>query len=153
MAYFKGDVVPPTYKRISKFISENPQYNKWKEGDQFYGIMTQSLDLLDDSIDNDSVTQLIPITGISVSTGATELDLVEDGVQTVQIVASSVPASPTENYTIDYSSDDEAVATISSAGLVTAVAEGSATITVSIEADGGTFEDTVAITVVDTTIP
>jgi len=151
MAYFKGNVVPPTYKRISKFISENPQYNKWKEGDQFYGIMTQSLDLIDDGIDNDSVTQLIPITGISVSTGATELDLVEGGVQTVQIVASPVPTSPTENYTIGYSSSDEAIATVSSTGVVTAVAVGSATITVSIEADAGTFSDTVDITVVDTT--
>ena len=54
------------------------------------------------------------------------------------------PADAT-NKNVTWSSDNEAAATVSSTGLVTAVAAGSATITVTTE-DGG-FTDTCAVTV------
>lgn len=151
MAYFKGNVVPPTYKRITKFINENPQYNKWSEGDQFFDILEQSADLMDDGVANDSTPYRAPtvlITGISASIDVSAYDIGTGNVTSGQVTAEVVPSNTTESYTIVYSSSDEAVATVDASGVVTAVTEGSATITAAIS--GTSFSQDLPITVANT---
>lgn len=63
---------------------------------------------------------------------------------TVQLIPTVLPANATDK-TVSFASSDEGVATVSEAGLVTAVASGTATITVT-TTDGG-FTDTCAVTV------
>lgn len=63
---------------------------------------------------------------------------------TQQITVTFEPANPT-NQTVTYASDNEAVATVDAAGLVTGVSAGEAVITVTTEE--GEFTDTVTITV------
>ena len=65
-----------------------------------------------------------PLTGITI---AEESIIISIG-QTKQINVTKEPADTTEN--IEYSSDTESVATVSDSGLITAIAEGTATITV-----------------------
>lgn len=82
----------------------------------------------------------IPVTGVGVSPSS-DLLAVDD---TLQLVATVYPTNAT-NKEVTYSSSAEGVATVDSDGLVTAVAEGTATITVT-TTDGGKT-DTCAITV------
>lgn len=82
----------------------------------------------------------IPVTGVGVSPSSDTL-AVDD---TLQLVATVYPINAT-NKEVAYSSSAEGVATVDSDGLVTAVAEGTATITVT-TTDGGKT-DTCAITV------
>jgi hypothetical protein len=87
------------------------------------------------------------ILGISVSPSAVELDL--NGTDEQQLTTTVTGAGSYDD-SVTYASDDEAVATVSAAGLVTAVAVGTATITVTSDSDS-TKTDTVEVTVVDTT--
>lgn len=82
----------------------------------------------------------IPVTGVGVSPSSDTL-AVDD---TLQLVATVYPINAT-NKEVTYSSSAEGIATVDSDGLVTAVAEGTATITVT-TTDGGKT-DTCAITV------
>lgn len=77
----------------------------------------------------------------SITLNKTELSLVADATET--LTATTVPADAE----VSWSSSDETAATVSDAGLVTAVAEGTATITASITVDGETYSDTCAVTV------
>lgn len=83
----------------------------------------------------------IPVTNVSITEGDQEL---EEG-QTVQLTAEVVPGDAT-NKNVTWSSGDETVATVSETGLVTAVAEGMATITVT--TDDRNFTDSITVTVV-----
>ena len=81
----------------------------------------------------------VPVTGVSLDQSA--LTLTEDG--TSQLTATVQPSNAT-NKGVTWSSDNETVATVQN-GTVTAVKEGTATITVT-TADGG-FTDTCTVTV------
>jgi uncharacterized protein YjdB len=78
-----------------------------------------------------SVTVNVPVTGISLNY---ESDILDNG-KTRQLTATLVPASPS-NSTVTWSTSDSAVATVSTAGLVTGRGNGSCVITAT-TADGG----------------
>ena len=82
----------------------------------------------------------IPVTGVTVSPTIAELAI--GGTQ--QLTATVLPSNAT-NQTVTWESNDNSIATVDNDGLVTAVAEGSATITVT-TVDGG-YTATSAITV------
>lgn len=88
----------------------------------------------------EACTSSIPVTGISIS--PTSLNLTEG--ETQQLSATITPADA-DNQNVSYSSSNTSIAAVSSSGLVTAIAAGSATITVS-STDGG-FTATTALTV------
>ena len=89
--------------------------------------------------------ETIAVTGVSLS--KTTLSLETGGTAT--LTATIAPEGATDQ-TVTWSSDKEGVATVSSAGLVTAVAAGEATITVK-TTDGG-FTATCKVTVTDPVI-
>ncbi len=83
-----------------------------------------------------------PVSVTGVSLDKSELSLSEGGKYT--LTATITPSDAT-NQNVTWSSDNTAVATVSDSGVVTAVAEGTANITVTTE-DGG-FAATCAVTV------
>ena len=82
----------------------------------------------------------VPVTGVSVSptTGTIAVG------QTLALTATVTPADATDK-AVAYSSSDEAVATVSDAGLITAIGTGSATITATTH--DGSFTASCAVTV------
>lgn len=84
----------------------------------------------------------IPVTGVGLSPSSDTLE-VDD---TLQLVATVYPTNAT-NKEVTYSSSDTGVASVDSDGLVTAVAVGSATITVT--TTDGSKTDTCSITVAE----
>lgn len=84
---------------------------------------------------------VVAVTGVSLNT--TNLSLVAGN--TSQLTATVAPANAT-NKNVTWSSSNTAVATVSSNGLVTAVAQGSATITVTTQDGNKTATCTVAVT-------
>ena len=75
--------------------------------------------------------KVVPVTGVSLDKNY--LTLMEE--ETAQLTATIAPADAT-NQNVTWTSDDTAVATVSETGVVTAVAQGAARITVTTE-DGG----------------
>jgi len=59
---------------------------------------------------------------------------------------ATVEPSDAENQSVTYVSDDDTVASVDSDGLVTAIAEGTATITVTTDDGGHTDEATINVT-------
>lgn len=86
--------------------------------------------------------RIVPIEAVTVT--ETEKELAVN--QTYQIHASVTPEDTTDDKTLTYASSNEAVASVDSAGLVTAKAEGTADITISSVREGKTAS--VKITVV-----
>ena len=82
----------------------------------------------------------IPVTGVGVSPSTAELELGE----AIRLSANVKPTNATDKG-VAWTSSDTAVATVSAEGIVTAKAEGTATITVT--TDDGDFTDTCAVTV------
>ena len=95
--------------------------------------------------EDDPEPETIAVTGVSLN--KTTLSLETGGSET--LTATIAPEGATDQ-TVTWSSDKEGVATVSSAGLVTAVAAGEATITVK-TTDGG-FTATCKVTVTDPVI-
>lgn len=87
----------------------------------------------------------IPVTGVSVSPTTVSLNL----NQTAQLQAAISPSNAT-NKNLSWSSSNTAVASVNASGLVTGLAEGSATITVTTEDGGYTASSQVTVTT-DTT--
>jgi len=87
------------------------------------------------------VKKTVAVTGVSVNPASATLDAIGDQVQLAAVVA---PADAT-NKNITWSSSNDAIATVSADGLVTAMANGEATITAT-TADGG-FEGNCSIEV------
>ena len=86
------------------------------------------------------------ITGVQIANGSTAM--IAEG-ETLQLVAKPKPISVSlSDVKLTYTSDNTAVATVSSTGLVTAKAAGTATITVSY----GSFSAAIKVTVVDDSI-
>ncbi len=86
----------------------------------------------------------VAVTGVSLTPSSVTLD---EG-DTQQLTASVSPSNAT-NQGVTYSSSNSSVATVNSSGLVTAVAEGTATITVTTD-DGG-YTDMSTVNVIDPT--
>lgn len=85
---------------------------------------------------------IINVSGVSMTPATATLSLA--GTTTQQLTLTFTPAAP-DNTAVTYVSSDPTKATVSAGGLVTAVAAGSTTITVT-TADGH-FTDTTVITV------
>ena len=88
----------------------------------------------------DPVTEPIDVTGVGLA--PTEATLEVGG--TIKLIAIVVPDGATDK-AVSFASDDTAVATVSDSGVVTAVASGTATITVTTH--DGSFTDTCEVTV------
>lgn len=88
----------------------------------------------------DVVPQLIPVTGVDLSVSNLQLD----AGQTYQLDATVYPSDAT-NKDVVWSSSNSDVATVSNAGLVSAISQGMADITVTTE--DGSFTDYCALTV------
>lgn len=99
------------------------------------GVMTASLCALA-ACQGNPQEQSIGVTGVTISGSDLELNV----EQTSQLTATVEPENAT-NKNVEWESDDTSVATVSESGLVTAVSEGVAIITVTTK-DGG-FEDSV----------
>lgn len=82
----------------------------------------------------------VPVTGVRISQDNQNLEV----GKTVQLTAVVEPADAS-NKSVTWSTDEETVATVSETGLVTAVGEGTATITVTTE--DGEFTDSITVTV------
>lgn len=93
-----------------------------------------------------STPAVVAVTGVSVDPTSKTLNVDE----TVQLAATVSPTNAT-NKSVNWSSNDATVATVSSSGLVTAKKSGSATITVASAADS-TKTATCAITVAEQTV-
>jgi uncharacterized protein YjdB len=91
----------------------------------------------------------ITITSTQVSVSSVTLDITSTTInknETLQLTETIAPAGAT-NQNVTWSSDDEAVATVSSSGLVTAVTGGTTVITVT--SVDGSFTDTCTLTVLE----
>ncbi|MCR4925385.1 MAG: Ig-like domain-containing protein [Clostridiales bacterium] len=86
---------------------------------------------------------LIPTTDITLTSDAT---VALDKGLTSNIAATMTPANANDGATLVYSSDNTAVATVSDAGVITAVNEGTATITVALSTNAS-VKKTIAVTV------
>ena len=89
-------------------------------------------------------TTEVPITGLTLTPATAN---VVKG-KTVTLTAAFVPADATEQATITWNSSDNTVATVAN-GVVTGVKAGTANITASVTAQGGTFTKTCAVTVTE----
>ena len=76
------------------------------------------------------VVHVVPVTVSSIAFEPAETSMTTGA--TKQLQPTVLPAGAAEQYTISYSSDNEAVATVSEEGLVSAIAEGTAVITATI---------------------
>ena len=103
----------------------------------FSAMEAGTMTVISASADNNVV---INVTGISLNSTSASLRVGE----TQQLTATVVPADAT-NQNVSWSSSNPAIATVSSAGLVTAIGEGTATITATAE-DGG-FSASCVVTV------
>jgi aryl-phospho-beta-D-glucosidase BglC (GH1 family) len=92
----------------------------------------------------------VPVTGLAVS----PMQLAIDGSTTAQLTAAVVPANAT-NPSVTWRSSNTDIATVSTTGLVTAVADGTVTITVATQDDAYTATCTVNVTGIsgETTAP
>ena len=88
----------------------------------------------------------IGVTGVSLSSNILTINKGQ-----TSILAATVAPTNATNSNVSWTSSNELAATVSASGVVTAVAEGSATITVTTE-DGG-FTDACAVTVTDIIVP
>lgn len=130
--FTKGQYVGGVWeKAAAKGIVVDTRYNKADVSAFFSAVQTP---------DTVQTTQTVNVTTVSLAPATASLEV--DG--TVQLIPTVLPANATDK-TVSYGSSDEGVATVSAAGIVTAVATGTATITVT-TTDGG-FTDTCAVTV------
>ena len=90
----------------------------------------------------------VPVSSVSITPGS----LTIDPSQTASLTATISPSNAS-NKSVSWSSSNTAVATVSNSGLVTAISEGSATITVRTNDGNRTATATVSVNKIDTTIP
>lgn len=120
---FANDISLNAGEQIMRIALDNPNHN------------------LDKVIVTSSGSGTVDVTGIAVSPTSSSLAI----GNTQQLTASISPANAT-NQSVNWSSDDQAVATVNGSGLVTALAAGTANITAT-SADGGyTASSSVTVT-------
>ena len=128
---YQVDLEPGTY-----YLQVKGSY--WKDGDSSYpGTYTLTLH---------AGEAAVPVTGVTLN--KTSLTLAEG--EQAALTASVQPSNAT-NAAVTWRSSNTKVATVSSKGAVTAVAPGSATITVTTE--DGNYTAKCTVTVQDTTVP
>lgn len=93
-----------------------------------------------DSVKVATPASVVAVTGVGVSPASVTLDAGD----TQQLIATVSPGNAT-NKNVTWSSSEETVATVSDDGVVTAVSDGTATITATTE--DGSYTDTCAVTV------
>jgi len=128
----------------------------WKDADGRYIGLDHQVNLGDNGTHVGAATipddggNDVPVTGLTVS--PTELAI--EGADTGQLTAAVTPADATDQ-TVTWRSGDTAVASVSSSGLVSTVANGTATITATTRDGGYTATCTVTVTGIDdsTTAP
>jgi parallel beta-helix repeat protein len=114
-----GDGIGDTpYTTIASYMDNYPLMGSWQDG-----VITPPP---------------VAVSGVSISEGNQELEI----GQTIQLTAVVEPGDA-NNKNVSWSSSDEAIATVSETGLVTAVGEGTASITVTTE--DGNFTDSITI--------
>src|SRR5699024_4976228 len=84
----------------------------------------------------------VKVTGVTVAPNTNNLEI----GSTRQLTATIEP-SDADNQNVTYASEDDSIATVDVDGLVTAVAEGTATITVTTDDGGHTDTATINVTV------
>ncbi len=151
MAYFIGNIIPAAYARLVRFFTAKPEYMTFAQGSEIYPILARSADLMDNGTEDASTSYVErPLTGVDGTITFSAFDMIEGGQQTATISPEKVPDNSDVTPTYTYSSSAPLVASVAAGGVVTAVAAGSATITLGIQ--GTAFTKTFAITVVDTTV-
>jgi uncharacterized protein YjdB len=98
---------------------------------------------LTDSVALTVYTVPVPVEGVTIA-GAPDSLAVDS---TLQLTAVILPAGATVDYETAWESGDSAVATVDAAGLVTGVADGAATIYVTVTTADGEYKDSVTIAV------
>jgi uncharacterized protein YjdB len=126
-------------------VSETGLVTAVSEGEATITVTTEDGSFTDSITVTVEKPSAVPVTGVSISEGDQTL---EEG-ETVQLNAVVEPENAT-NKGVTWSTSDEAVVTVSETGLVTAVSEGEATITVTTE--DGSFTDSITVTVVPTAL-
>jgi pectate lyase len=91
----------------------------------------------------------VPVTGVTVSPTSSTITTAGG---TVQLTATVAPSNAT-NKTVSWSSNNTSVATVNSSGLVTAIANGSATITVTTADGAKTATCAITVNISSTTVP
>ena len=106
-----------------------------------------------------TVSGTVSFSGVTVSTGEQEVIQIYPTSISLSAQSSSISIGGTSQLTVGYepstttvknvtySSSSESIATVSNGGLVTGIAQGSATITATAEAENGTIKATTTITV------
>ncbi|MGI6307776.1 MAG: leucine-rich repeat protein [Dethiobacteria bacterium] len=122
-------------------VSETGLVTAVSEGEATITVTTDDGGLTDSITMTVEKPSVVPVTGVSISDGDQEL---EEG-EIIQLNAVLEPENAT-NKGVSWSTSDAAVATVSETGLVTAVSEGEATVTVTTD-DGG-LTDSITVTVV-----
>jgi uncharacterized protein YjdB len=125
--------VNATYKTL-KWSSSNPSIANVSQSGEIVGLSKGTAIITASTTDGSGVTQtiavevkeVIPVTSITISTVVNETLAID---QNLPIEVTYLPANATIQ-SLEWTSDDERVATVSSAGLVKAIADGRATITV-----------------------
>lgn len=129
----KYNLIEPTLWKDSdgKYIGLDHQVNLGPNGTHVGAATTSDDD--DTTPGDDDSANLVAVTGVNIE--PTQLEINSGGAQ--QLIATVVPADAT-NQTVTWSSGDTSVAEVDSTGQMTAVADGTATITVTTE-DGDYF--------------
>ncbi|MDC7225063.1 MAG: Ig-like domain-containing protein, partial [Spirochaetales bacterium] len=96
-------------------------------------------------------TEMVDVTGVALSSSSEELDMSDSVQGTVQLTATLSPSDAT-NTAVNWSSSNSSVATVDIYGLVTAVAAGSATITISPVDTDYTASCLITVTEVESTV-
>lgn len=109
------------------------------------GSATIRVTTTDGSFTADCVYTVSAVLVTSVTLNETSLELITGHVN--QLLATIAPANAT-NKNVTWSSSDETKVTVSSTGLVTAVATTSSAVTITVTTADGGFTDTVSVTVV-----
>ncbi|CDF80366.1 alginate lyase (PL6/PL7/CBM32) [Formosa agariphila KMM 3901] len=132
-----------SYFKVGNYTQSNPE----EEGDDTddpdnYGEVLVYDFSVSHGEGGEEPTDPIDVTGVAFSSSSASISV--GGAQALNADVSPLNAS---NQDVSYSSSNTSVATVNSSGVVTAVSEGNATITVTTE--DGDFTDTISITVTE----
>ena len=108
---------------------EGQVFAGWYSGDTKYESTTKFTE--DTTLTARFAADTVPVTGVTLSENSLALQVGE-----THTLAATVIPEDADNKNVTWTSDDTSVATVSESGLVTAIGEGTATITVT-TADGG----------------
>lgn len=141
-----ASVSPSTAKQTVTWSSSNESVATVDASGQVSAVSAGSATITATAEDDNGITGTAsvnvtqPVTGVSVDPTTAEIE-----VGATQQLTETVSPSDASNKGVTWSSSDEAIATVDGNGLVTAVAEGSATITVTTDDGGHTADSTITV--------